>query len=342
MIKKLFFLAALLVPGLAFGGNPSADLSIQIMPAGSGPTPPAGASAAGFTTLALTLDFQTNQACIGTTCVPANNLANWFDKSGAPSPMWCLGTFSAAKNVILKQDPIYNVPVLDLQFLQSDFNRTIAPFVIQTQIDTQCNSAGPSGNFLFPVMNMYAEVTMRNDASGYSACPSGQSCFLGVFWSYAPNYTQSGPFFEWDFIETAGGTQSCGPNPCIDGGIAHPDNGATYNNGGNNTFQEPGHVAHDPTQFNTYAWRNTSDATGALSSCSFLGVNGAAVSGIGCTGVGSYTPVPVPHNFLTIENGPQGGVAPIGDEHDYIKSVHIWTCAAWKTTECFTTPLTTN
>jgi hypothetical protein len=37
MIKKLFFIAALLVPGLAYGG-PSANLPVQIVPAGSGVT----------------------------------------------------------------------------------------------------------------------------------------------------------------------------------------------------------------------------------------------------------------------------------------------------------------
>lgn len=36
MIKDLFFTAALLVPGLAYAGNPSADLSVQIVPARSG------------------------------------------------------------------------------------------------------------------------------------------------------------------------------------------------------------------------------------------------------------------------------------------------------------------
>jgi beta-glucanase (GH16 family) len=34
MRNELFFVAALLVPGLAYGGNPSANLSIQIVPAG--------------------------------------------------------------------------------------------------------------------------------------------------------------------------------------------------------------------------------------------------------------------------------------------------------------------
>src|SRR5215472_4010421 len=36
MIKKLFLLAALLAPGLAYAGNPSANLSAHVVPAGSG------------------------------------------------------------------------------------------------------------------------------------------------------------------------------------------------------------------------------------------------------------------------------------------------------------------
>src|SRR5215472_14234564 len=36
MIKKLFLLAALLAPGLAYAGNPSANLSAQVVRAGSG------------------------------------------------------------------------------------------------------------------------------------------------------------------------------------------------------------------------------------------------------------------------------------------------------------------
>src|SRR5215831_15560422 len=33
MVRELFYTAALLVPGLAYAGNPSADLSVQIVPA---------------------------------------------------------------------------------------------------------------------------------------------------------------------------------------------------------------------------------------------------------------------------------------------------------------------
>jgi hypothetical protein len=35
MRNKLFLLAALLLPAIAYGANPSADLSVQVIPAGS-------------------------------------------------------------------------------------------------------------------------------------------------------------------------------------------------------------------------------------------------------------------------------------------------------------------
>src|SRR3954468_24749220 len=37
MIKKLSFMAALLFSGLAYAGNPSADLSVQIVPTSASP-----------------------------------------------------------------------------------------------------------------------------------------------------------------------------------------------------------------------------------------------------------------------------------------------------------------
>jgi hypothetical protein len=40
MIKQLFFTAALLVPGLTYGGNPSADLSVQVVPSATGSCSP--------------------------------------------------------------------------------------------------------------------------------------------------------------------------------------------------------------------------------------------------------------------------------------------------------------
>ena len=44
MIKKLFFVAALLAPNLAYAGNPSTDLSVQVVPPGDPPSKCSGSA----------------------------------------------------------------------------------------------------------------------------------------------------------------------------------------------------------------------------------------------------------------------------------------------------------
>src|ERR1700755_432534 len=81
MIKRLFLLAALLAPQLAYGANPSANLSVQIVPSVSTPAVPAAAAAAGFTTLAANYDFT----------IPGgtySNPATYIDCKGAAVPQF--------------------------------------------------------------------------------------------------------------------------------------------------------------------------------------------------------------------------------------------------------------
>src|ERR1700730_18026778 len=110
MIKQLFFMAALLVPGLAYGGNPSADLQVQIVPAGSPPVP-AAAQAANFTTLALNSDF--------TSAFYANR-AHWLDCAGATNPIWYNVVYGVGpapcSNYAIIQDPVYGGQVLSQKY----------------------------------------------------------------------------------------------------------------------------------------------------------------------------------------------------------------------------------
>jgi len=57
MVKKLYLITALFVPCLAYAADPSASLSVQVVPPQSGPTIPTQAAAQGYTTLALNADF---------------------------------------------------------------------------------------------------------------------------------------------------------------------------------------------------------------------------------------------------------------------------------------------
>src|SRR5438132_7216373 len=68
MIRRLFFMAALLAPGLTYGADPSAPLSVQVVPPGVAPPVPAAAQTAGFAALAFDGDFSKafDVSCDGT------------------------------------------------------------------------------------------------------------------------------------------------------------------------------------------------------------------------------------------------------------------------------------
>src|SRR6516162_9190616 len=92
MIKKLIFTAVLLAPGLAYGGNPSANLTVQIDPAPNPPNSitcdigpnysgsiPAAATQAGFTHCAANYDFTyTGSFTNGSFTYQWSNLSSWL------------------------------------------------------------------------------------------------------------------------------------------------------------------------------------------------------------------------------------------------------------------------
>src|SRR5215468_9711446 len=74
MIARLFFMVALLLPFLAYG-DPSVDLSTNVIPATSAPAP---AAAAGFTTLALDPEFSQPQPNGWFACKGGPTGAKWY------------------------------------------------------------------------------------------------------------------------------------------------------------------------------------------------------------------------------------------------------------------------
>jgi hypothetical protein len=113
LVKKLLLMAALLAPGLAYGQNPSADLSVQVVPGSAPPAPPAppangiacdygpnttfptgtvgtDLTTAGFTHCVLNADFTDNSgATVGGGWV-MNNPATWLNECvpGGPTNTW--------------------------------------------------------------------------------------------------------------------------------------------------------------------------------------------------------------------------------------------------------------
>src|SRR5215469_8802219 len=92
MIKALFFTAALVAPGLAYGAGPTATLSDQVVDPAGPPTPPAQATVANFNTCVVCFDwtapsggvFVNGVAPAGVSAAQTNT---WLDCAGASSPI---------------------------------------------------------------------------------------------------------------------------------------------------------------------------------------------------------------------------------------------------------------
>jgi hypothetical protein len=82
MIRGFFLMAALLLPRLAYGADPSADLLVSVVRPGSNPPAPAQASVAGFNTLVFNQDLSTVPLDVG--CFSAG-------RSGGGKHVWYQG-----------------------------------------------------------------------------------------------------------------------------------------------------------------------------------------------------------------------------------------------------------
>jgi hypothetical protein len=176
MIKKLFFVAALLMPSLACGGDPTANLPVQIIPAGSDPAVPAPAAAAGFTTLALDADF-TSPAYSN----PATWLAECGASPGAQNTIWHL-IFNEQEHAAVAGAPCDRAiittdggsQVLDVQWRPSDFSCCSYTLI---SLDWPAGewgegpsgpggaAGGPNGTGL--PQQGYVELTFRIPAAGF-------------------------------------------------------------------------------------------------------------------------------------------------------------------------------
>jgi hypothetical protein len=308
MIKKLFFTAALLVPGLAYGADPSANLPIQIVPASA---VPAAAQAAGFTKLIISDNFQDPSFA---------NTANWLDCAGASSPTWwrawigfssydgpCAAVTQAVDSANGGQ------PALRLHWQDSYFSGS-APGPAHVALIQTTDSAG-NGRQTPP--GFYMEVVARTDRAVVSG--------LAQAWIQAWSLTAAtGVGYEID------GMEECGGGNCVSGNI-HNNNGfnSCAYNGSIGCFGCPPvqGCGFDITQYHTYAWRQTSAGTdivfcdyidGSLEGCSSIQPTSTELAGLAMVhqlGVGvSSTNTP-------LGNGSAG-------KNMWVKSVKVWSCAA--------------
>ena len=300
MIKKLFFTAALLVPGLAYGADPSANLPIQIVPAAA---VPAAAQAAGFNTLIINDNFQDPSFA---------NPATWYDCAGASSPLYWRAWVGFGTNIdgpcsaiTQATDPLTGQSALRIHWQDSYFSGLGSGHAFGTMIQTAADNG--VGRLVPP--GFYIEVVARTDLLNVSGSMD--------LWSLTPTAGD----YEIDGLEefgSAGSMQSNIHNPWASGGA--------FNNCARCVSCPPQGCGFDLTQYHTYAWRQTSGGTdkvfcayydGVLAGCQTIMPNSTQLAGFPMLHqVGSYAT----NGGRPIGNGNTG-------KNTWIKSVKVWSCA---------------
>jgi hypothetical protein len=332
MIKKVIFTAALLVPSLAYAGNPSANVTVQVVPVSNGiacdigpnytGSIPAGAQAAGFTHCAANYDFTTSGY---------SSTSSWLDCAGASSPQWYVSEDGLP--------PTSCPPDLSTQFQIVTDGGTQTLQMTYTHItdwnagiySTKMSTASPLGwpnpaGTLFPQAN-YTESVVRMTSNSTAQCPASQAsggCLVSDSWSYGPDQVTG---VEWDFIEiyTNGATGSCG-------------GGASCGSGGGGLAQ-PGRInGFDPTIYHNYGVRQTIDSNGNFGLCHYL--DGGQITN-DSTGAPPCTAGVIDgrahgfRDFMLQEVGPQGSSfgAPRLDEVYMVRRMTVWTCPNWNSSD---------
>jgi hypothetical protein len=318
MIKKLMFMTALLVPGFAYGQNPSALLTVQVVPSsgsiacGIGPnyngSIPVGAQAAGFTTCAANYDFTSSAYA---------NTSTWLDCAGATNPQWYHTIWWAAASppctVQIVNDSVAGSNVLDFTWLPSYGTKGGSTNGFQA-METMIHDGSIATDF----PDAYIEIE-------YRITPVLANTYSSLYTWTRLGALGTGAIIEWDDIETYGTTR-------------YADDAACHNwsNGsGCNGFLWHGSGPSDISQYHKYAMRITGDGSTAIYACSYVDGNfiGHCVNGVPNAGEFSV------RNFLIVGVGSYSG-QPSGQVDMLVKSIRVWSCANWRTTMCSGTVLT--
>jgi hypothetical protein len=322
MIKRSLFFAIILLPCIAYGADPSSNLSTNVVPPGSSPPVPAGAAAAGFTTLALNSDFTQPQAAnwLGGCSVAGNGApTNSSDNTGHNwyLNIWWSNTYQNC-GVVQVSDPAFGGTVLDMPWV-SKANWQQIGTVIQSAPWFSTGTAGTFPN------NAYYEITMR-------MTPIANGAYAAFYtWPVLAMTDTSKAGLEIDVIEE-------------DAGNLGNSDGALHNWGQPGTpgawlwlgKGSPGLPSNfDPNQYHKFAARSTSDGTNQTT-CSYIDdvfQQCVAIPG------GMNANNQVARYFLIVQNACDWWNYPSNfcngqNQHMYVKSVKVWSCPSWQTTQC--------
>jgi hypothetical protein len=329
MIKKLLFIAALLVPGLAYGGNSSADLSVQVVPAGTAGTCGATGQVAtdlqtvGFTTVALCNDFTTPIPNTVGTGLPSN----WLDCGfgGDTSSIWHFGVRDRNRSpgsptcgsVFQTTDPTYGNKALDLQVSYSDALNTA--YGNPGDFLATINYNG-TGGLQFP--DAYYEITFRCNPYCGNGNADGDN---QNFWSWVATNLQGGSgLVEVDFLETLTAQGDMGANTW-----STTDCGSGFSRcWGAFLYAASG----DITQYHTWGTLFTGNGSGGWSVCWYYdgtryGCRQGSYPSDAASSAKRYLRL---ENQVNFTNPPQSPAWVGGNSNYYVKSVKVISCANWK------------
>jgi hypothetical protein len=346
MIRQLLFIAALLAPGLAYGGTATNTLNAPqvVDPPGSAPQAPAPAAAAGFTTCVVCMDFTvpTGGVWVNGTAVSGVNTAQvntWLAADGgscggASSPIaWHYAKFMGPKGTGAS-----GVPCLDI------------------------TSDGAGNSQVLHVVLPPLPTINDNNANGFELYDNTTAQGVKVptnnymeatYWvqSFPPTAYSTGPFLggggeipsgEWNSLEfDAFEINTPGP------GGQSSNSGSWWSGNtslGSNWFGSypPNYSGYNPASgYHVIGERITSDGSTTLYKCMWLdGIfqNCIHASVNGSTFVASQLSDATSRmeTYFHPVGGPIWNGAQPTTMVSYTKSFRIWSCANWQTTACST------
>jgi hypothetical protein len=348
MNKTLFIAAVLFVPSLAYSANPSADLSVQVVPPSSsgiacdigpkytGAIPPA-AQAAGFTRCAANYDFTNTSAYSNA------NMSTWLSCPDSGNPgyqLYCVrpgsSVFPPASDMVLVNDG--GVQALQLTYTPADATNGVGG----TQLLTYSGQGNPNPPGTFFALGAYSEYVGRTPAS--SAVGNLPVIMGAIFW----NDPHTENWLEQDISEFYTYNSGGPPNGSINNaaGVGEHCVGS-FNCSGYTAMATPFSninllTPYDPTVYHTYGMRTTVNTSGNLGICVYFDGsqlatdsrgNHACVSGNLQSGASD--------SALTARYGmdfydvPQGG-AINKSLVELFQRLTIWTCSGYQTGPCTT------
>jgi hypothetical protein len=348
LMKTLFFAAALLVPGLAYGQNPSADLSVQVVPPGRpsgiacaiGPnytgTIPTDAQTAGFTTCALNSDFTTSQFA---------TVSNWLGGTnctftGIGTPVWFNtdnGHGAAPCSDIRIITDGSNGTVADISYTQTDLSAgRLATQLSTVKQDSSQGHVFPSAVYFEWKGRVTSQSMASYNGSTNGSGGSGQFLLFGPFLYGDTAATTAGDHFcEQDFDEFYANPNAVAPgviNAFCSGSIGGPVPSAMQ--------QCTTRCSNfDPTVMHVYGYLATTDGNQKLSVCTY--VDG---SKLGCSNMTRISPATTSFTTLQqmiLELGPEN-TAPNsfhGPQDALVQYLRIFTCANWNQSGSTSNPI---